>query len=323
MYKFVRKIKMKKIDISVVVPVYNASLNLKILVDEISEVLKSNFDNYELILIDDNSLDNSWHKILELCKSNTWIKGIELRKNVGQHNAILAGLKFAEGNNIITMDDDCQNSPKYIVDLSNEVNKGFDVCYATYLIKKHNILRILASKINNLFVTLLFNKPLGLHLTSFRCISHDIKEEIIKNKSPSVYLDGLILSITQNISKISVTHNKRKSGTSNYTFFKLLSLWMQMATGFSIAPLRLASILGIVFSITGFIMSLWLVFFKSPSTDIPMGWTSLIVVILFLGGIQLLALGVIGEYLGRTYLAANNYPQFSIRKTINTESMNK
>ena len=314
---------MKKLDVSVVVPVYNASLNLETLVGQISEVLKNNFDSYELILVNDKSLDSSWEKILDLCKLNPWVKGIYLRKNVGQHNAILAGLKFACGNTIITMDDDCQNSPKYIVELCNEVNKGFDVCYANYLTKKHNILRILGSKINNLFVTLLFNKPLSLSLTSFRCISHDIKEEIIKNKSPSVYLDGLILSITRNISKISVTHNKRKSGASNYTFLKLFSLWMQMATGFSVAPLRLASILGIVFSITGFAMSLWLVFFKSPSTEIPMVWTSLIVVILFLGGIQLLALGIIGEYLGRTYLAANNYPQFSISKTINTELVNK
>ena len=131
---------------------------------EISEVLKSNFDNYELILVNDKSLDDSWEKILKLCKSNAWVKGVDLRKNVGQHNAILAGLKFADGKTIITMDDDCQNSPKYIVDLCNEVNKGFDVCYASYLTKKHNILRILGSKINNLFVTLLFNKPLSLSL---------------------------------------------------------------------------------------------------------------------------------------------------------------
>jgi len=309
---------MKKIEISVVVPVYNASLNLKKLVEDLFNVLKTNYSSYELILVNDKSLDDSWNIIVDLCKSYTWIKGIELRKNVGQHNAILAGLKYAEGEAIITMDDDGQNSPKYIVDLCAEINKGRDVCYANYLIKKHNFLRIIGSKINNLFVTLLFNKPLNLYLTSFRCITHKVKEEIIKNKAPSVYLDGLILSITRNISKISVIHNDRKFGKSNYSFIKLLNLWMQMATGFSVAPLRLASILGFVFSITGFAMSLWLVFFTSPSSDIPMGWTSLIVVILFLGGIQLLALGVIGEYLGRTYLAANNYPQFSIKETLNT-----
>ena len=309
---------MKKIEISVVVPVYNASLNLKKLVEDLFDVLKTNYDSYELILVNDKSLDDSWSIIANLCKSYSWIKGIGLRKNVGQHNAILAGLKFAEGKVIITMDDDGQNSPKYIVDLYAEINKGRDVCYANYLIKKHHFLRILASKINNLFVTLLFNKPLNLYLTSFRCITHNVKEEIIKNKAPSVYLDGLILSITRDISKISVIHNDRKFGKSNYSFIKLFNLWMQMATGFSVAPLRLASILGFIFSMTGFAMSLWLVFFTSPSGEIPMGWTSLIVVILFLGGIQLLALGVIGEYLGRAYLAVNNYPQFSIKETLNT-----
>lgn len=308
---------MKKIEISVVIPVYNASLNLKNLVQDLFVLLKNNFNSYELILVNDKSLDDSWNIITNLCKSYSWIKGIELRKNIGQHNAILAGLKYAEGNRIITMDDDCQHSPKYIVDLNAELDKGHDVCYANFISKKHNFFRKLGSKINNLIVTLLFRKPWNLNLTPFRCISHQVKDEIIKNKAPSVYLDGLILSITRNISKISVIHNERKFGRSNYSFIKLLNLWMQMVTGFSVFPLRLASILGFCFSITGFTMALWLVFFKSPSSDTPMGWTSLLVVILFLGGIQLLALGVIGEFLGRTYLAANNYPQFSIRETLN------
>ena len=115
---------MKKIEISVVVPVYNASLNLKKLVEDLFNVLKTNYNSYELILVNDKSLDDSWNIIVDLCKSYTWIKGIELRKNVGQHNAILAGLKYAEGEAIITMDDDGQNSPKYIVDLCGEIKKA-------------------------------------------------------------------------------------------------------------------------------------------------------------------------------------------------------
>ena len=308
---------MKKVEISIVVPVYNASLNLKNLVEDLLLALKNNFTTYELILVNDKSLDDSWNIITDLCKSYSWIKAIELRKNVGQHNSILAGLKYAEGDRIITMDDDYQHSPKYIVDLNAELDKGHDVCYANYISKKHNLLRKLGSKINNLIVTLLFRKPWNLNLTPFRCFSYQVKDEIIKNKAPSVYLDGLILSITRNISKISVIHNVRKFGKSNYTFFKLLNFGMQMITGFSVAPLRFASILGFCFSISGFIMALWLVLFKSVSGETPVGWTSLLVVILFLGGIQLVALGVIGEFLGRTYLAVNNYPQFSIRKTIN------
>ena len=215
---------MKKKEISVVIPVYNASLNLKNLVDDLSDVLKKNFSSYELILVNDKSLDDSWNIIKNLCQSFDWIKGIELRKNIGQHNSILAGLRYANGKNIVTMDDDCQNSPKYIVDLIAELNKGYDVCYANYITKKHNFLRKIGSSINNFIATILFKKPINLYLTSFRCLSHHIKDEIIKNKSPSVYLDGLILSITRNISKISVTHNDRKFGKSNYTFFKLFNL---------------------------------------------------------------------------------------------------
>ena len=310
---------MSKTEISIVIPVYNASINLKKLVEDLFDVLKNNFSTYELILVNDKSLDDSWEIITNLCKKYSWIKGIELRKNIGQHNAILAGLKYTEGRRIITMDDDYQHSPKDIVKLFSELDKGHDVCYANFITKKHNFLRNVGSQLNNFVVTLLFRKPWGLKVTPFRCISYEVKNEIIKNKAPSIYLDGLILSITRNITKVSVNHNEREFGKSNYSFSKLLSLWMQMLTGFSVVPLRFASIIGFFFSISGFLMALWLIFFKTISNETPLGWTSLLVIILFLGGIQLIALGVIGEYMGRTYLAANNYPQFSIRETLNVK----
>ena len=312
---------MEKVDISVVIPVFNASLNLKSLVGEIIETFKKNFKTYELILVDDKSQDNSWDLITILCKEHNFIKGISLRKNVGQHNSLLAGLKYTSGKYIVTMDDDGQNSPECITVLVEEIKKGYDICYANYLIKKHNFFRKLCSKFNNIFVTLLFNKPYDLYLTSFRIFSSDIKNEVIKNKSSSIYLDGLLISISSNISKVSVEHQKRKYGKSNYSIYKLLNLWIQMATGFSVAPLRLASILGLFFSIVGFLMSIWLVFIRIPSSDVPMGWTSLIVAVLFLGGIQLVALGAIGEYLGRTYLSVNNYPQFSVSNILNIEKI--
>ena len=312
---------MEKHEISVVIPVYNGAETLKSLIAEINKTFKNNFKSYELILVDDKSIDNSWEIITSLCKENNWIKGVSLRKNVGQHNAIFAGLKFTSGNFIVTMDDDGQNSPNYIVDLYQEIKKGHDICYANYLKKKHNLFRKLASTLNNFFVTFLFNKPLNLYLTSFRIFTYQIKNEIIKNKSSSIYLDGLLISISSNISKIMVNHEERKFGKSNYSFFKLLNLWIQMATGFSVAPLRLASILGLFFSLIGFLMSIWLVFIRIPSSDAPMGWTSLIVTVLFLGGIQLVALGTIGEYLGRTYLSVNNYPQISINNLLNIEKI--
>jgi len=308
---------MDKIEISVVVPVYNGSETLKNLITEISGILKNNFKSYELILVDDESVDTSWEVITSLCKEFDWIKGINLRKNVGQHNCILAGLNFAKGDVIVTMDDDGQNSPKYITDLYKEITKGFDVCYANYKKKNDNFFKIFTSKANNLLATFLFQKSFDLHLTSFRSFNYKIKKEIMKNKSPFLNIDGLILSITSNISKIFVEHIKRKKGKSNYTFYKSLILWIHMTTSFSVAPLRFASILGLFFSFTGFLLTLWLVFIKVPVDETTRGWTSLMVAILFLGGVQLVALGAIGEYLGRAYLTVNNYPQFSVGKKIN------
>ena len=211
-------------DLSIIIPVYNSENIIEELVKQLNDSVSniSYINSFEIIMINDFSSDKSWEKIKSISKKFEFIKGISFAQNYGQHNAIMVGLEACDGEKVITMDDDGQNSPKYIVDLCAEINKGRDVCYANYLIKKHHFLRILGSKINNFFVTLLFSKPLNLYLTSFRCITHNIKDEIIKNKSPSIYLDGLILSITRNISKISVIHNDRKFGRSNYSFIKLL-----------------------------------------------------------------------------------------------------
>ena len=222
---------MKDFKVSIVIPVFNSSKNLEKLISELFIQLKNNYSNYEVILIDDKSNDDTWEVVTNICKIHNWIKAIKLRKNVGQH------------------------SPNVIVYLISEVEKGADVCYAKYSIKEHNIFRRVGSLINNIFVTILFNKPLSLNLTSFRSFNSQIKDELIKNKSPSIYLDALIISLTRNISQISVDHHNRKYGKSNYTFYKLLSLWFQMATGFSVKPLRIASLLGIIFSISSLLFS--------------------------------------------------------------------
>jgi undecaprenyl-phosphate 4-deoxy-4-formamido-L-arabinose transferase len=308
-------------EISIVIPVYNSSENLPPLFKGIEETLKNNFNKYELIFVNDHSGDNSWEVIEEICKKNPWVKGIDLRKNVGQHNATFAGLKICKGEKIVTMDDDGQNSPNDIINLFNKVKEGSDVCYANYKLKKHNLYRRLGSLINNFFVTLLFKKKSSLTINAFRCFNKDINNEIIKTQSPYIYIDGIILSLTNNISKLSVDHNDRKFGKSNYTFFNLVNLWIIVATGYSIVPLRIASFFGIVFSIFGFIMSIWIIFQTALYGDTP-GWASLIVVILILGGLQLFALGIMGEYLGKSYLTLNKQPQYSIKKKINIEIKN-
>jgi glycosyltransferase involved in cell wall biosynthesis len=302
--------------ISIIIPVYNSALSLPSLFEDIQQVLKDNFNEYELILVNDNSLDNSWKIIEEICKKHTWVKAIDLRKNVGQHNATFAGLKMCIGETIVTIDDDGQNKPSDIVNLHNKVKGGFDVCYANYRVKKHNLFRRLGSLLNNFFVTILFKKKINLTINAFRCFNKEIKNEIIKTKSPYIYIDGIILSLTNNITKEFVDHKDRKFGKSNYSFSKLINLWIIVATGYSIVPLRVASFLGIFFSILGFLFSIWVILQTTLYGDVP-GWASLIIVVLILGGLQLLSLGIIGEYLGKSYLTLNQQPQFSIKKKIN------
>ena len=304
-------------ELSIIIPVYNSEKILENLKNKLIQTLTEKYNNFEIIFINDASKDNSWKTIQKLCEKNKIIKGINLRKNVGQHNAIFAGLKNCNGKIIVTMDDDGQNLPESIPSLINELNKGFDICYANYKNKKHNFFRKFGSYINNLVASILFDKPYNLVLTSFRCFTSDIKNEILKFQSTYIYLDGLIFSTTSNVSQIYVDHKEREIGKSNYTISKLFGLWFRMAIGFSIVPLRLASTVGILLSITSLVIAVWLIFFRSMSSSIPLGWTSLMVIILFLGGIQLLALGLIGEYLGRTYITINNSTKYSIKNKIN------
>lgn len=304
-------------ELSIIIPVYNSEEILENLTNKLIQTLEKKYKNFEIILINDASKDKSWKIIQKLCKKNKLIKGINLRKNVGQHNAIFAGLKNCDGKIIVTMDDDGQNPPEGIPILLDKLNKGFDVCYANYKNKKHNFFRKFGSFINNIFVSILFNKPYKLVLTSFRCFTSDIKNEILNFQSAYIYLDGIIFSCTNNYSQIYVDHKEREFGKSNYTTLKLLSLWLKVLFGFSIMPLRLASIFGILLSFMSLVIAVWLFFFREMSSLIPLGWTSLMVIILFLGGIQLLALGLIGEYLGRTYSTINNSSKYSIKSKIN------
>ena len=305
--------------LSIIIPVFNSAEGLQNFVENLISTVSKQFQDFEIIMVDDSSRDSSWSIIEKLSSIHKNIKGIQLRKNAGQHNAIFSGLHYCEGEVIVTMDDDGQNSPDSVEKLILEINKGYDVCYANYKIKKHNFFRRCGSYINNLVATFLFKKPKNLVLTSFRCFKNDIKNEILKHQSSFIYIDGLIFSITDNVSQTLVDHGERKFGKSNYTILKLIGLWLKMATGFSILPLRIASIFGIFLSIASFVITIWLVFFRSVSSGIPVGWTSLVVIIIFLGGIQLLALGLIGEYLGRAYLTINNSPKYSESKKLNIQ----
>jgi len=235
-------------DLSIVIPVYNSEEIIDKLIDEIVNTIKdiNMFNSFEIILIDDFSHDGSWTLIKDLSKKYKFIKGIKLIRNFGQHNAILAGLNECNGEKIITMDDDLQHSPKSIKKLIDEINNGYSVCYTKYINRQHPLWKKIVSWLNNLVSSYLLNKPYNIYLSSYRCFDKKVKNEIIKYSGTRVYIDGLILKSSRNISIIPVEHNKRISGLSNYNFSRLLSLWADMSTTFPIYPIRLASIFRII-----------------------------------------------------------------------------
>ena len=229
-------------DLSILIPVYNSSELLDELTVKISSTISSenSIKNYEVFLIDDCSKDNSWEKIKHLSKKNKYIKGVKLKNNFGQHSALMCGLNECSGNIIITMDDDLQHSPESIINLINEIKKGYDVCYTKYLNRQHADWKKFVSWLNNVVCSYLLNKSYKIYMSSFRAFKKNISNDIIKYKGIHVYIDGLILKHTKNINIISVVHHKRPKGKSNYNFYKLVSLWADMTTTFTYKHLSLS-----------------------------------------------------------------------------------
>ena len=303
--------------VSIVVPVYHSALILPKLVEQIyAEMLKEDLaEQFELLLVNDCSTDNSWEIIRSLASTHDFIKGISLRRNFGQHNAIMAGLNYVRGDMVVIMDDDLQHPPCAIGDMIGALSAGYDVCYTRYLNRKHAYWKKLGSAFNDWVATRLLNKPKGLYLSSFKAIRKEVVAEIIKYDGPFAYVDGLILDVTRSITTVDIAHQARYEGAGNYTLRRSLALYMGMATSFSILPLRIASYTGIMLAVLSFFMLIYIVLKKLTNPELPAGWASLVVTVLFVGGVQTLCMGVIGEYLGRTYLKLNRKPQFVIAST--------
>lgn len=308
--------------LSIVVPVYGSEKILPELVAQVDRVMKEKLWNYELIFVCDQSPDQSWSAIQRLGVENPCVRGILLRMNAGQHNALMAGLSQASGDIIITMDDDLQHSPADIPALVAKIESGSDVVYANFKTRKHPLWKILGSRVNNAVAGYLMKKPNELYLSPFRAFKAVIRDEILKYRGPYVYVDGLILSVTRNITTVDVNHHDRFAGDSRYGLKKSISLWLKMATNFSIIPLRITSLVGILFAGLGFLLAILLIIQKFTLNTMPIGWSSLIVAILIIGGVQLLALGMIGEYLGRLLLTVNARPQYVISEQIGFASDN-
>lgn len=303
--------------LSIVVPVYRSAAILPKLVEQIhAEMEKEGLaDCFELLLVNDASPDNSWQIIRSLARDHAFVKGISLRRNFGQHNAIMAGLNHVNGAFVVLMDDDLQHPPHAIGDMVRALSKGYDVCYTHYINRQHALWKKLGSQFNDWVATHMLGKPRGLYLSSFKGMRKEIAVEVTRYDGPYAYVDGLVLDVTRSITTINIEHQTRHEGEGNYNLRRSISLWMKMATSFSVLPLRIATYAGFVLAGLSLVMIVFIVVQKMLHPEFPRGWASLIATILFIGGIQTLCIGMIGEYLGRAYLKLNHKPQFVIGDT--------
>lgn len=306
--------------ISFVIPCYRSEHTVKSVVDEIINTVstRDGYD-YEIILVSDASPDNVYSVICDMASKNERIKGMNLSRNFGQHAATLAGMKRSKGDLIITVDDDGQIPVNELFKLVDKIDEGYDVVFAKYDSKKHSSFRNFGSHVNNIMMEKLINKPKGLAANSFIALKRFVVDEIVMYNNPFTYIAGLVFRTTHNVTDVEVHHRKREEGHSGYTFRKLFNLWLNGFTAFSIKPLRAATYIGSVVAFIGFIYGIYIFIMKLVNPTMKIGYASLMVAILFLGGTILLVLGLIGEYIGRIYICINQSPQYVVKESVNLE----
>ena len=298
--------------ISFVIPCYYSEKTIEDVVDEIVLEFPNEEYDREIVLVNDGSKDRTYDVLGQLAKKYSGIKAVNLAKNFGQDAATLCGLSECTGDYIVVLDDDGQNPPSEAHKLLDEIDKGYDAVFAKYHKKKDTLFKSFGHLVNDRMVTAMIHKPKDLELNSYFVINRFVRDEMLKYKGAYPYIWGLIIRCTDSMTNVYVEHKSREVGESTYSFSKLLGLWVNGLLSFSVKPLRLTSIIGAIFCLIGFIITLVVVINTFLHGDVP-GWTTLIMAILIMGGIQLLMLGMLGEYLGRVFINQNNAPQFVIR----------
>ena len=309
--------------ISFVIPCYRSQATLPSVIREIQETMEGLRQyTYEVVLVNDCSPDDTFETIRELCRENANITGINLAKNFGQHSALMAGFHQIKGDIVVCLDDDGQTPAGEVGKLLEGIEKGADVVYAQYAHKHHSGFRNWGSHVNELMTRVMLGKPKDLFVSSYFAARRFVVDEMIKYEYPYPYVIGLVLRTTKNIVNVEVNHRDRLEGTSGYTLGKLLNLWFNGFTAFSVKPLRIATVTGAGCALLGFAYGIYTIikkiFINPPG--LVTGFSALMSVLVFMGGMLMLMLGLVGEYMGRMYISMNRSPQYVVREIVNCET---
>lgn len=303
--------------ISFVIPCYCSEKTIEAVVEEIiAKVQEQSQYDYEIILVNDFSKDDTKNVIWKMAEENHRIVAIDFSRNFGQHSAMMAGFQKVRGKYVVGLDDDGQMPIESIFDLIKELENGADVAFGAYEEIKQKWYRNLGSKVNVWMTEILLEKPKKLYMSSFWAGKRFVIEEVLRYDGAYPYIGGLLLRITKNMVSVPVKHRERSAGKSGYTFFKLINLWMNGFTAFSVKPLRFATFCGGISAAAGFIFGIVMIIRKLLNPDILLGYASTITVLLFIGGMIMLLLGILGEYIGRIYICMNKAPQYVVKEVV-------
>ena len=275
---------------------------------------------YDIFLVNDCSPDGTFQVIRRLCQEHENIRGIDFSRNFGQHAALMAGLRHSDGDYVVCLDDDGQTPANEVDKLLEKLEEGYDAVYARYDHKQHSAFRNMGSRLNELMTRMMLQKPAELYISSYFAVRRFVVEDMARYENSYPYVIGLVLRATRNITNVSVTHREREVGTSGYTLKKLIGLWFNGFTAFSVKPLRITTAVGGASAVVGFLYGIYTIVKRFLNPAVPMGFSSLMSALVFFGGMIMLMLGLIGEYIGRIYISLNNSPQYVIREKINMES---
>lgn len=311
--------------ISFVIPCYRSENTIETVVNEIRKTVatrnaaiplseQAQRFYYEIVLVNDYSPDNVWGVIQRLAASDTRIKGICLAKNFGQHSALMAGYAQATGDYIVSLDDDGQTPASETFKLVDKLEEGYDVVYGYYKHAKQHLFRRFGTWANKKMAEAIIGQPKTLQTTSFFIMRKFIVDEIVRYPHPFAYISGLVFRTTKSLGNVEVQHRRRLEGESGYTIAGLIGLWVNGFTAFSVKPLRAATFIGLICAVIGFAAGLFVIYKKLMFPAVPVGYTSMLATLLFIGGMIMLLLGLIGEYVGRIYISINQSPQYVVRE---------